>query len=106
MGDCTEVCGGGMKTRTRTCNNPAPQWGGKTCAGLSSQSTICNTQPCHAPIDGQWGMWTRFSKCDKECERGEKYRTRKCNNPRPQYGGKGCPASDIGSQEREVVHCN
>ncbi|XP_034743850.1 complement component C8 alpha chain [Etheostoma cragini] len=34
-------CGSGRKTRTRTCNNPAPYGGGATCQGSSSQTRRC-----------------------------------------------------------------
>jgi uncharacterized repeat protein (TIGR01451 family) len=47
---CSATCGGG--TQTRTCTNPAPQYGGANCVGDSSQS--CNTHACqggsHSPI--------------------------------------------------------
>ncbi|XP_041658962.1 complement component C8 alpha chain isoform X2 [Cheilinus undulatus] len=34
-------CSSGRKTRTRTCDNPAPDGGGRTCLGSSSQSQRC-----------------------------------------------------------------
>ncbi len=43
---CSVVCGGGTKTRTRTCTNPAPSCGGANCSGPSSESQNCNTQAC------------------------------------------------------------
>ncbi|CAJ1071708.1 complement component C8 alpha chain isoform X2 [Xyrichtys novacula] len=34
-------CASGRKTRSRTCNNPAPDGGGASCLGSSSQSEHC-----------------------------------------------------------------
>nr|XP_033505748.1 complement component C8 alpha chain [Epinephelus lanceolatus] len=34
-------CASGRKTRTRTCNNPAPEGGGAACLGSSSQTQRC-----------------------------------------------------------------
>ncbi|XP_070701716.1 complement component C8 alpha chain [Pempheris klunzingeri] len=35
------ACASGRKTRTRTCDNPAPDKGGATCLGSSSQTQRC-----------------------------------------------------------------
>lgn len=43
---CSKTCGAGIKSRSRTCSNPAPQNGGLPCAGLSAESTSCNPSPC------------------------------------------------------------
>ena len=40
--ECSVECGGG--TQSRTCTNPAPQYGGADCVGSETQS--CNTQIC------------------------------------------------------------
>lgn len=45
-GQCSLPCGGGVQTGTRTCTNPAPQNGGRQCAGSTTVSIPCNTQPC------------------------------------------------------------
>lgn len=45
-GGCSASCGGGIKSRTRSCTNPAPQYGGANCSGSSSESASCNTQSC------------------------------------------------------------
>ena len=46
FGSCTKSCGGGLKFRRRTCNNPPPSNGGLVCPGLSVLYTICNNQRC------------------------------------------------------------
>ena len=43
---CTSVCGGGTKLRTRSCDNPAPQLGGKGCEGDAVEIKTCNPEPC------------------------------------------------------------
>ena len=43
---CSETCGGGVQSRTRSCSNPAPQYGGANCVGMSSSTQRCNTQNC------------------------------------------------------------
>ena len=45
-GSCSKTCGGGTQTKTRSCNNPIPQYGGITCNGSSSSDRRCNTNPC------------------------------------------------------------
>ncbi|KAM8730454.1 thrombospondin-2-like [Acanthopagrus schlegelii] len=46
---CSETCGGGLTSRERQCVNPAPQHGGKPCAGVAVDYEACNKQPC--PLD-------------------------------------------------------
>ncbi|TNN73906.1 Thrombospondin-2 [Liparis tanakae] len=43
---CSESCGGGLTSRRRECLNPAPQHGGKPCAGDVVDYEACNKQPC------------------------------------------------------------
>ena len=45
-GTCTVSCGGGTHDRSRSCTNPAPQYGGAQCSGASSATQQCNTQSC------------------------------------------------------------
>ncbi|KAJ8316655.1 hypothetical protein KUTeg_005793, partial [Tegillarca granosa] len=45
-GTCSKSCGGGSQSRSRSCTNPAPQYGGANCAGSSSSSQACNTHNC------------------------------------------------------------
>ena len=47
---CSAECGGGTQTRSRTCTNPAPVFGGADCVGDSSETRECNTQGCPGEI--------------------------------------------------------
>lgn len=43
---CSVTCGGGIKSSTRTCNNPSPANGGLFCSGLSTKIEPCNAHSC------------------------------------------------------------
>ena len=45
-GHCSVSCGGGSHTRSRTCNHPTPQHGGKDCVGSPNETESCNDTPC------------------------------------------------------------
>lgn len=45
-GTCSVSCGGGTHDRSRSCTNPAPQYGGAQCSGSSSATQQCNTHVC------------------------------------------------------------
>ncbi|CAH3038827.1 unnamed protein product [Porites evermanni] len=101
--DCSVSCGGGRKARSRSCNNPAPQHGGKDCSSLgpSFQTIACNTMGC--PVDGGYSNWNSWSDCSVSCGGGRKARSRSCNNPAPQHGGKDC--SSLGPSFQTIA-CN
>lgn len=42
------------------------------------------------PRHGSWGKWTPFGDCSRSCGTGVRFRTRKCDSPRPTFGGKLC----------------
>ncbi|KAL4230559.1 Thrombospondin type 1 repeat-containing protein [Mactra antiquata] len=97
---CNKPCGIGIVQRTRVCDNPMPMFGGKDCAGLEMEETICDTGiPC--PVDGNWGPWTEFSFCSVDCGIGMQKRSRECNNPPPKFGGGGCPGNPL-----ETIDCD
>ena len=52
---CSVSCGGGTKTRTRTCTNPAPECGGASCVGSTTETQDCNTQCCNNPSECTYG---------------------------------------------------
>ncbi|XP_078334060.1 properdin-like [Crassostrea virginica] len=43
---CSVTCGEGVKTRARTCGNPAPSNGGKSCVGDIYDTQSCNNSIC------------------------------------------------------------
>ncbi|XP_078367511.1 coadhesin-like isoform X2 [Oculina patagonica] len=101
--NCSATCGGGRRARSRKCDNPSPQHGGKDCSDLgpSTQTIECNTNSC--PIDGAYGEWESWSNCSATCGGGRRARSRKCDNPSPQHGGKDC--SDLGPST-QTIECN
>lgn len=100
---CSTSCQGGIQVRTRNCTKPPPQNGGMNCSRLGPprETRSCSSDPC--PIDGGYGEWSGFSQCSVTCDGGRTRRTRKCDNPRPSYGGKDC--SMLGPNE-EIKTCN
>ncbi|XP_062257425.1 thrombospondin-2 isoform X1 [Platichthys flesus] len=85
---CSVTCGEGQITRIRHCNAPMPQLGGKDCEGSGRETQRCTAEPC--PVDGGWGPWSPWATCSATCGGGVRSRTRECNSPQPQYGGKKC----------------
>ncbi|XP_061184993.1 uncharacterized protein LOC133193009 [Saccostrea echinata] len=100
---CTETCGGGVQSRSRSCSNPTPQYGGAYCSGFSSDTQRCNTHNC--PIHGGWGSWGSWGTCTVTCGGGSQRRSRSCSNPTPQYGGLTCPGSSSSSQSCNTQNC-
>ena len=74
-----------MKERIRHCNNPIPQYGGQFCKNDAHGGNISQVE-CN-PINGQWGNFNEWSKCNENCRTS---RFRNCTNPKPAYKGKNC----------------
>ena len=55
---------------------------------LSSKYELCSL--IKWKVDGNWGQWTTWSSCSVTCGNANQVRSRQCNNPAPQYGGKDC----------------
>ena len=46
FGACSNACGSGTMSRTRTCSNPTPMYGGNTCATADETETVaCTSLP-------------------------------------------------------------
>ncbi|CAL8400400.1 unnamed protein product [Gadus morhua 'NCC'] len=66
--DCTKSCGGGVQSRRRECDSPAPEGEGDYCEGLGTEVTACSTLHCPvAPCSTVPG--TVFSSCGPSCPR-------------------------------------
>src|SRR3989344_3514325 len=75
------ACGStGTQTRTRTCTNPAPAYGGANCSGSSTEVQA----------------WSPAS-CPTACGQPASNQTRTCTNPAPAYGGANCSGSSTSS---------
>lgn len=107
---CTGVCDTGSKDqrRTRSCNNPAPAYGGSPCSGLTNeiQTVSCPLDPC--PVDGGWSGWSAWADtgaCSAACGGGTlpQERTRTCTNPAPAHGGASCVGA---STDTQSIACN
>ncbi|XP_013387743.1 SCO-spondin [Lingula anatina] len=96
---CSAPCGPGIQTRGRSCDSPAPAFGGRPCVGPNYEETVCNLGACS--INGNWGQWTEFSTCSAPCGPGEQTRTRACDSPAPAFGGLTCPGPST-----ESISCN
>ena len=49
--DCSRTCGVGSQERTRECNAPAPENGGKDCEGESRERKTCSEAPCESKLE-------------------------------------------------------
>ncbi|KAG8579260.1 hypothetical protein GDO81_010779 [Engystomops pustulosus] len=64
FGSCSRTCGTGVRYRTRSCDNPHPSNGGRSCVGLSYELQLCNTEECDKDSDDfreeQCRQWDPF----------------------------------------------
>lgn len=76
---CSQTCGNSVKTRRRTCTNPAPAFDGRTCVGPEQEEVLCLGQPpcpgvpetLSRVIKGAWSNWGAWSSCSRSCNGGE-----------------------------------
>ena len=94
---CTTTCGNGTSYRDHSCTNPAPEHGGRDCAGPTHQTKECFLR--HCPVHCQWLQYSEWSGCSLTCDGGTQHRTRGFVPAR--HGGDEC-LGDL----REVRECN
>ncbi|KAH3721030.1 hypothetical protein DPMN_063943, partial [Dreissena polymorpha] len=85
---CSESCGGGNQSRSRSCDFPSGVAHGAYCTGDSTENITCNTVPC--PVDGVWSTWSAWSACTVTCGGGTVTRNRACNYPSGTPHGHNC----------------
>uniref|UniRef100_A0A672PEE4 ADAM metallopeptidase with thrombospondin type 1 motif 14 n=1 Tax=Sinocyclocheilus grahami TaxID=75366 RepID=A0A672PEE4_SINGR len=51
FGSCSRTCGGGVRSRSRQCNNPVPAYGGRDCTGTTFDYQVCNIEDCPGPYE-------------------------------------------------------
>lgn len=92
--NCTTDCNGGQRTRTRQCNQPAPDCNGTPCDGPSTQSEVCNTQACIGLTctDGKV-----LSNCSNACDTSCSTLTcnQQCSEPERCEIGCVCPSGTV-----------
>ncbi|XP_068187014.1 A disintegrin and metalloproteinase with thrombospondin motifs 2-like [Antennarius striatus] len=62
-GSCSRTCGGGVRFRSRRCDNPVPANGGRTCFGNSYEFQLCSQEECPPLTDfreDQCQAWDPF----------------------------------------------
>ena len=61
-------------------------------------------------MNGNWGSWTAYTKCNAVCGGGHQERERVCNDPPSAHGGLECLLSigngTRGEHEKEKRVCN
>ncbi|TSX03288.1 Complement component C6 [Bagarius yarrelli] len=83
-------------------NNGRPTLSGTECVCICQTGTYganCEKRAkdyTSEAVDGHWSCWSSWSECDSSLK---KHRTRSCNNPAPQKGGKPCQGPERQEEE-------
>ncbi|XP_053571495.1 SCO-spondin-like [Bombina bombina] len=98
---CSQSCGQGTQMRSRQCDSPVPQNGGRDCAGDNQQRRECQGPVCE---DGDtWSEWSPWSPCSVSCGGGEQIRVRECH--RDECSGKAVQSKTCNNQVCLDVGC-
>ena len=72
-----------IRTRFRSCTNPAPKNNGRICVGSDQEEEMCTPEminPCSSYTGlNQWMSWGPWEECSKPCGEGFQMRRRLCN---------------------------
>ncbi|KFO21511.1 A disintegrin and metalloproteinase with thrombospondin motifs 13 [Fukomys damarensis] len=58
-----------------------------------------------AAVHGQWSSWGPSSPCSRSCGGGVVTRRRRCDNPRPAFGGRACAGEDLQAEMCNAQAC-
>ena len=100
--ECSTTCGTGTQDRERECNNPAPQYGGDNCTGVSAETRSClDLPPC--PVDCKWNEWSNWTECSLSCDNGTQIRSRTFEPAL--HGGNECEGPEVESELCNTQAC-
>uniref|UniRef100_A0A8C6DXP9 ADAM cysteine-rich domain-containing protein n=1 Tax=Moschus moschiferus TaxID=68415 RepID=A0A8C6DXP9_MOSMO len=68
------------------------------CRSLAEQAPV-------GVVNGHWSGWGPASPCSRSCGGGVVTRRRRCNNPRPAFGGRACVGSDLQAEMCNTQAC-
>ncbi|XP_046598676.1 A disintegrin and metalloproteinase with thrombospondin motifs 3-like [Neodiprion lecontei] len=60
----------------------------------------------HNVRDGGWSGWGPWGKCSRSCGVGVQFRSRKCSDPTPAYGGADCEGDSEEFKICEIIQCS
>ncbi|KAI1303201.1 A disintegrin and metalloproteinase with thrombospondin motifs 20 [Halotydeus destructor] len=66
---------------------------------------VAISQTSSYPVDGQWGDWSQFTPCSRDCAGGVQKATRDCDHPRPSNGGKYCVGHRVRYRSCNTQEC-
>ncbi|MXQ94804.1 hypothetical protein E5288_WYG008206 [Bos mutus] len=109
----------------KTCTLQPSSWGGRQqdlskrgqralalswvcCSGEWCSKGHCRSLAELAPVGvvhGHWSGWGPASPCSRSCGGGVITRRRRCNNPRPAFGGRTCVGSDLQAEMCNTQAC-
>nr|XP_025042128.1 adhesion G protein-coupled receptor B1 isoform X4 [Pelodiscus sinensis] len=81
-GDCTRDCGGGLQTRTRTCQ-PVPEEG-LICEGVLEEGRLCNRKACNT--NGRYNSRSQSLRSTDNRKREDADELQQYGYPAPQIG--------------------